>query len=130
MAARRSLNWAAALRDLKDDRAKRADVRCEPVKRYSKGADLCAWRGRSGRRYIFSIYPIADIDASDLVNMVVVGVDADGEIVDARAACSLAGIDAMQVSGATHIHLHSLCDNVRERADVARDLRYVLAEVA
>ena len=122
---RRALHWGSALRDIRDDRATRNEVRSEPLKSYTAGKSLIAWRGRSGRRYVFSVYAIADIDASDLAGMVVVGVDADGEIVDAIALCGIEDIDGLQDAGATHVHLHSLCDSLRERTDVARDLRAV-----
>lgn len=128
--ARRALHWGNALADLKADRAARSDVRSEPLKSYTAGKSLIAWRGRSGRRYVFSAYPIADIDASDLAGMVVVGVDAKGGIVDAMSLCCMGDVDAMQFGGATHIHLHSLADTFRERADVARDLRPLATEAA
>lgn len=122
MAGRRSLHWGSALRDIKDDRNARADVRCEALK-VSRDKNLVAWRGRSGCRYVFRILPAADVDASDLRNMVVLGVDADGDIVGAHSTCTMVTVAAMIEAGVVAVHIHALCDSLHERIAVATDLR-------
>ncbi|MGU3403393.1 hypothetical protein [Methylobacterium brachiatum] len=119
----RKISWAAALRDVKADRAPRAEVRCEPIKAYSRGIDLCAWRGRSGRRYPFRVIPAGAVDASDLRGMVVLGVDANGAIVGAHGTAGLAAVADMIRAGGVKVHLHSLCETLEDRAAVAADLR-------
>lgn len=127
MAARRSLHWGTALRDIKDDRAARADVRCEALK-VSRDKNLVAWRGRSGCRYVFRILSADTVDASDLRDMVVLGVDADGDIVGAHSTCTMAAVEAMREADAVAIHVHALCDTLRERIAVAADLRPLPAD--
>lgn len=127
---RRRLSWVAAVRDVKTDRTARSDVRCEPLKATTRDVKLCAWRGRTGRRYVFSIHAAEAIDASDLRDMVVVGVNASGDIVGAYSSCTMGAVVAMIEAGAVAVHLHSLCDSLAERAAVAADLRPLAAEAA
>ncbi len=127
---RRRLSWAAAVRDIKDDRTARSEVRCEPLKSVTRDVKLCAWRGRSGRRYVFSIHAAEAIDATDLPGMVVLGVDAAGDVVGAYSSCMMGAVASMIESGAVTIHLHSLCDTLAERAAVAGDLRGLSVEAA
>jgi hypothetical protein len=128
--SRRSINWSAELSAFKADRSARSEVRCEPLKSYTAGKSLVAWRGRSGRRYVFGVYLIADIDASDLRDMVVLGVDADGDIVGAYGTCTMPVVMAMIDAGAVTLHLHSLCDTLLQRTQVAADLRPLAVEAA
>ncbi|SEP40650.1 hypothetical protein SAMN04487843_1169 [Methylobacterium sp. ap11] len=56
MTSRRTLHWNVALHRMKADRADRQPVREERLRSGATG-DLTAWRGRSGRRYVCSVYP-------------------------------------------------------------------------
>lgn len=127
---RRRLSWVAAVRDVKTDRSDRSDVRCEPLKSVTRDVKLCAWRGRTGRRYVFSIHAAEAIDATDLPGMVVLGVDVQNEVVGAYSSCTMGAVAAMIEAGAVAVHLHSLCDTVSERAAVAADLRRLSVEAA
>lgn len=65
----RSISWAAALRELKADRAIRHPVREERLRTSTglRGAPvlaMSAWRGHSGRRYVVVVQPL---DTPDLV---------------------------------------------------------------
>lgn len=122
MAARRSLSWTSALRDIKDDRASRPEVRYEAVKSFTRGIDLCAWRGRSGRRYACRVLPL-DIDASDFRNAVMIASDDDNTVLDVSIFPSAAVIESMIANGATKLSAHMLADSTAERAAIARDLR-------
>jgi len=74
MANRRALSWSAALRDLKDDRTRRQDVREERLKttaglRGSPALPLSAWRGRSGRRYVVGVHPAGGFDLDEMAQL-------------------------------------------------------------
>ena len=130
MAARRSLHWGSALRDIKEDRTVRNEVRCEALRTYTKAHPMAAWRGRSGRRYVVTVHAIEAIDASDLRGMVVIGARPDGTIVNAMAHASMPAVAMMARAGANMVHLHSLADTAAERDAIARDLRPLAREVA
>src|SRR5918998_692364 len=81
MANTRKIAWSAAMQDLRNDRADAAVVREEGLKAaagLARPLDLSAWRGRSGRRYVVGVRPLAEL--SDITDAVVLGVrrGADG----------------------------------------------------
>jgi hypothetical protein len=127
--SRRQLHWGNALAAVKADRAARPEVRSESLKG-TRDRNLLAWRGRSGRRYVFRSLPAADVDAGALRDAVVLGVDASGQIISAFAHCSMSAVMAMIDCGCVRVDIHTLCDSAAERADVARDLRPLAGEVA
>src|SRR5436853_127609 len=60
MANRRNISWSTAMRDLRNDRTRRAGVREERLRTTAgvRGAlELSSWRGRSGRRYVVGVHP-------------------------------------------------------------------------
>lgn len=88
-----------------------------------------AWRGRSGRRYICSVHPIAEAPMFDCGRAVVAAVreaPAGTEI-----ACVFKAGDGEFASwalraqrfGASALHVHLLAETPEARADVAADLR-------
>jgi AraC-like DNA-binding protein len=132
----KTISWAAALRDLKSDRAPRAEVREERLKttaglRGTPALPLSAWRGRSGFRYIVGVHPTAGFSDDTAVPCVMLAVrrNADGiaerllvsEIADDATLCTFAML-AEQV-GASELHVHRLCGSDAERAAMIQDLR-------
>jgi hypothetical protein len=135
MANTRKIAWSAAMQDLRNDRADAAVVREEGLKAaagLARPLDLSAWRGRSGRRYVVGVRPLAEL--SDITDAVVLGVrrGADGvaRIVDAAIAGPLARetarrawLSAIGAKGATELHVHRLAETDAERRAVVEDLR-------
>jgi hypothetical protein len=128
--SRRSLSWVAAVRDIKDDRATRLEVRFEAVKSYTRGIDLCAWRGRSGRRYACRMFPLDATDGSDLSDAVLIGFDDSNTIVGVRMFGGTSALAELIEAGATKLCGHMLAETAAERAEIARDLRPLADEVA
>ena len=65
MANRRTIPWSAAMRDMRNERVRRAGVREERLRATTgvKGAlALSSWRGRSGRRYLVGIHSLSETD--------------------------------------------------------------------
>ena len=132
----RTISWAAALRELKADRAVRSSIREERLRTKAglRGAPALAmsvWRGRSGRRYVVVIQPL---DAPDLVAehaavVLAVARDEHGQasIVAARACEAadpgfLGWLAACAGLGARELHAYRLAEAPSERAEVAADL--------
>jgi len=132
----RIISWAAALRELKDDRAVRSAIREERLRTNAglRGAPALAmsvWRGRSGRRYVVIIQPL---DAPDLVAehaavILAVARDEQGQasIVAARACETgdpsfLGWLAACAGLGARELHAYRLAEIRSERAEIAADL--------
>lgn len=131
MAARRSISWAAALRDLKDDRAVRSPVREERLRSSSTAAfPMSCWRGQSGRRYVVGVAPVSVESFDGQWDAVVLAIHRDGagnaEIVN--VACNvgigkaLPWVTAARAAGATELHVHRLAETVKERVDAVSDL--------
>ncbi|MCJ2049245.1 hypothetical protein [Methylobacterium sp. J-070] len=132
----RTISWAAALRELKADRAVRSPVREERLRtnaglRGAPGLAMSVWRGRSGRRYVVVVQPL---DAPDLVAdqaAVVLAVARDDQgrasIVAARACEAgdpgfLGWLAACARLGARELHAYRLAETRPERAKIAADL--------
>lgn len=104
-----------------------ADVREAPLR--SAAAHLgerrfTAWRGRSGRRYVASVFPVDDTHALGFTDAVLLAVSADRRILAARDSGPF-GIEAalgrwqssVRQAGACEIHVHLLAeDGVGRRA--------------
>lgn len=101
----------------------------------ASGGDLLplrAWRGRSGRRYVVSVYPMTAMWQEAHLDAVLIAVARDGEarrIVGVRDSSPLSpeGFDGawfgqMRACGAVELHVHLLATSAGERAAVARDL--------
>lgn len=88
-----------------------------------------AWRGRSGRRYVASVFSAGDDHALGFSDAVLLAVSAERRIVAARDSGPL-GIEAAlerwrsaaQAAGATEIHVHLLAEDGASRRTVLRDL--------
>lgn len=132
MALRRKLSWNSALRDLKDDRAARADVREELLKTPGPAGSLgmAAWRGKSGRRYAGIRYTVNAASAAPEGPAVVVAVKrrdvGHPTLIGARRLESGMDFEAMRArirrTGADEIFIHRLSETEAERSAVVRDL--------
>jgi hypothetical protein len=133
MAARRKLAWAAALRDIKDDRAVRSPVRFEPIRKVSTTNALGAWRGNSGQRYVVQCIPLEIAIAADLRDCVAIACSLDDNhiphIVDVACVPRLFAtgwiIEAL-AAGAVELHLYSLQDLGGCGPEVVSDLTEAL----
>ncbi|MDB5644840.1 hypothetical protein [Methylobacterium sp.] len=138
MANKRALSWSAALRDLKDDRARRRDVREERLRttaglRGTPALVLSAWRGRSGRRYVVGIHELAEPELDDMGEAVVLAVRRDATGIGELVSVASAGqsprerlhsnwIARARHKGATEMHVHRLAEDEAEREAIVADL--------
>lgn len=140
----RTISWAAALRELKTDRAVRSPIREERLRTNAglRGAPVLAmsvWRGRSGRRYVVVVQPL---DAPDPVaehSAVILAVARDNQgqvsIVAARGCEAgdpgfLGWLAACAGLGARELHAYRLAETRSERAEIAADLGGPTADIA
>jgi hypothetical protein len=146
MANKRALSWSAALRDLKDDRNRRQDVREERLKttaglRGAPALPLSAWRGRSGRRYVVGVHPAGAFELDEMAEAVVIAVRRDdtgiAEMVSVatssespREHLRRTWLDRVRGRGATELHVHRLADSEAERVAIVRDLQLDMIEPA
>lgn len=134
----RHLSWAAALRDLKADRAERPVIReerlrCNSGLRGTPALALSAWRGNSGRRYVVGVHSFSTQDVADAIPAVLIAVrrDAAGlaSVVDAIADRVIGRFEtwaaACQKTGATELHIHRLAGDEADRAAIVADLTAV-----
>lgn len=95
---------------------------------------LSSWRGRSGRRYIVGVHPLAVEELLDVTEAVILAVrrDEDGtaHVIDSATAGSRPSEQARrrwmtraQAQGATEMHVHRLADGDEERRAIIDDLR-------
>jgi hypothetical protein len=92
-------------------------------------AGFTAWRGRSGRRYVASIFAIADQHALGFTDAVLLAVSADRRIIAARDSGPF-GIEAaltrwqrsVAEAGAHEIHVHLLAEDGISRRAALLDL--------
>jgi hypothetical protein len=126
-----------AMRDARSERARRAGVREERL-RVTAGLTvqlrLSAWLGRSGRRYVVGVHPLADAELSDVTEAVLIAVRRDGDgtarVVDVATAGALPRerlarlwLSAVRACGATEMHVHRLARDEGERRAVIADLQ-------
>jgi hypothetical protein len=144
MTNRRALSWSAALRDLKDDRLRRQDVREERLRtaqglRGAPALALSAWRGRSGRRYVVGVHPAGEIEAEEMAEAVTIAVRRDATGIAQMVSVASSGesprdhlrrvwLEKARRSGATELHIHRLAEDERERHAIVDDLRPETAE--
>jgi hypothetical protein len=88
-----------------------------------------AWRGRSGKRYVASAFPLTDDAALGFADAVLIAVSADRRIVALREAGGFGaelGLarwrDWASLAGAAEIHVHLLAESDEARRDVMVDL--------
>ncbi|WP_245421473.1 hypothetical protein [Methylobacterium sp. B4] len=138
MANKRALSWSVALRDLKDDRSRRADVREERLRtmaglRGSAAPSLSAWRGRSGRRYVVGVHDLVEAELAEIGEAVVIAVRRDEAGIAEAVAIAAVGRGARErlqrnwlararQSGATEMHVHRLAESEEARRAVVTDL--------
>ncbi|GJE14761.1 hypothetical protein [Methylobacterium longum] len=132
----RNISWAAALRELKADRAVRSPVREERLRSNAglRGAPALAmsvWRGHSSRRYVVVVQPLdtPDLTAEQAAVVLVVTRNSRGQasIVAARACEAgdpgfLGWLAACAKLGARELHTYRLAETAPERIAVAADL--------
>jgi len=125
------------MRDLRNDRARRAGVREERL-RATAGLrpkpPLSSWRGHSGRRYIVGVHALADAEILDVIDAVILAVRRDdrdeAHVVDLAiagpapsAAARTRWIGRVQALGANELHIHRLAAGEAERQAIVDDLR-------
>ncbi|WP_267426168.1 hypothetical protein [Methylobacterium sp. GC_Met_2] len=146
MANRRALSWSAALRDLKDDRTRRQDVREERLKtnaglRGAPALPLSAWRGRSGRRYVVGVHPAGGFDVDEMAEAVVIAVCRDDTGIAKMVSVATSKesprdhlrrtwLERVRNGGATEMHVHRLADSEADRMAIADDLKVDTVEPA
>jgi hypothetical protein len=124
--------------DQSRERSRRARVREERL-RVTAGikslADMSSWRGRSGRRYVVGVHPVAEPGiAESAADAVVLAVkrSAEGiaEVVDVAGVDGYASANArshwlarVETLGATEVHIHRLAEGEEARRAIAEDLR-------
>src|SRR4028119_2047108 len=80
MANKRTISWNTAMRDLRNDRMRRAGVREERLRATAglrSSSTLSSWRGHSGRRYIVGVHPLALSELLDVTDAVLLAVRRD-----------------------------------------------------
>lgn len=88
-----------------------------------------AWRGRSGRRYVASVFSVTDDHALGFSDAVLLAVSAERRIIAARESGPF-GIEAaltrwrrsVAMAGATEVHVHLLAEDGLTRRAALLDL--------
>lgn len=126
------------MRDLRNDRMRRAGVREERLRATaglrSSPATLSSWRGLSGRRYIVGVHPLDLKELLDVTDAVVLAVSRDGtgtgHVVDSVLAgdkpseeIRIRWLEKVQKRGASELHIHRLADTEARRREILADLR-------
>lgn len=140
--SRRQIPWNTALRDLKLDRATRAEVREERLRSTgtlygSPSLALSAWRGRSKRKYVVGVHSLttAAVEAAHDSVLIAVRRDAAGlaHLVDVATSRAVddpaAWVAAAELDGANELHIHRVTKLEPGRLAIVSDLR-APAEVA
>ncbi|RXT46204.1 hypothetical protein B6S44_25590 [Bosea sp. Tri-44] len=136
----RQLNLLEALQPAKverivspfgDDEVVPGQVREMPLRATAHLAErrFTAWRGRSGRRYVASVFAVQDGHALGFSDVVLLAVSPDRKIVAARDSGPF-GIDAaltrwrdaVAMAGASEIHVHLLAEDSASRRAALLDL--------
>jgi hypothetical protein len=126
-----------AMRDLRNDRTRRADVREERLRATAglrPSNTLSSWRGRSGRRYIVGVHPLVEAEVLDVTDAVILAVkrDEDGiaHVLDVATAGSHPSQQArarwmtrVRELGANEMHVHRLAESDVQRRAIVDDLR-------
>jgi hypothetical protein len=95
---------------------------------------LSSWRGRSGRRYIVGIHPVAEAEIAEVSEAIIIAVRRDAEgtahVIDIATAgahpneqARARWASAMRSRGATEMHVHRLANGDQERRAIVDDLR-------
>ena len=129
MSSNRRLAWGAAMDQARGNRMTRRPIREERLRgKNTPAIALSAWRGQSGRRYVVTVYTIAQARSHvDAPAAVLIGVrrgdDGLAHIVGAgwRGTMSEA-VELAAADGATEMHAHRLADTDAERDAIVEDL--------
>ena len=126
-----------AMRKSSEERVQRRGVREERLRAAAglrhASLILSSWRGRSGRRYVVGVHPLAAADLRELTDAVLLAVkrDPDGtaHLVDVAAGPAAEGVgpatwvSAVEAQGATEMHVHRLAETEEERRAALVDLQ-------
>jgi hypothetical protein len=138
MANKRTISWSAAMRDLRNERVRRAGVREERLRATAglRGGtlNLSAWRGRSGRRYVVGVHPLTETDILDVTDAIVLAVRRDqtgvAQLIDIATAgpkprdrLRKSWMATVRARGATEMHVHRLAEDDATRRAIVDDLR-------
>ncbi len=95
---------------------------------------FAAWRGRSGRRYVTSVFAAGDDMALGFADAVMIAVSAERTVLAARdsgpfgvEAAMTRWRDAAIQAGAQEIHVHLLAESAEARRAAVSDLTVVVA---
>ncbi|WP_244610688.1 hypothetical protein [Microvirga pakistanensis] len=125
------------MRDLRNDRMRRAGVREERLKATAglrSSPTLSSWRGLSGRRYIVGVHPLDLKELLEVTDAVILAVHRDdtgtAHVVDSALAGGTPDkeprtrwLDRVRERGATELHIHRLADTEARRREILADLR-------
>ncbi len=127
----------SAVRPMSQERVQRRSVQEERLRAAAglrhASLVLSSWRGRSGRRYVVGVQPLATADLRELADAVLLAVkrDADGTAHLVEVAAGPAAEDvgpatwvsAVEAQGATEMHVHRLAETDEERRAALVDLQ-------
>ena len=125
------------MRDLRNDRMRRAGVREERLRATAglrSSSTLSSWRGHSGRRYIVGVHALDLTELLDVTDAVLLAVRRDetghAQVIDIAMAGSSPSpesrtrwMDKVQSLGASELHVHRLADSDAQRRAILEDLR-------
>ena len=93
-----------------------------------------SWRGRSGKRYVASVFSVSDEAALGFADAVMIAVSADRHVLVARdsgpfgiEAAMTRWRDAVLAAGADEIHVHLLAETAEARRSAVADLTPVMS---
>lgn len=100
---------------------------------------LSAWRGRSGRRYVVGVHPLAEPDLDEMGEAVLIAVRRDAAGVAEPVDVAAAGTSPrehfdgtwfarVRGRGATEMHVHRLAEDESERRAIVADLAIAAAD--
>lgn len=127
-------SWQERPRQDRSRQDRRQDRALETPLRSLAGAELpgrrfTAWRGRSGRRYVASVFAVADDHALGFRDAVLLAVSGDRRILAARDGGGPDTAEALErwrqaaaAAGAGEIHVHLLAEDAPSRRAALRDL--------
>ena len=125
------------MRDLRNDRMRRAGVREERLRATAglrSSPTLSSWRGLSGRRYIVGVHPLDLKELLEVTDAVILAVRRDetgtAHVVDSVLAGDKPSqeprtrwLDRVRERGATELHIRRLADTEARRREILADLR-------
>jgi hypothetical protein len=128
VSSNRRVAWAVALDQARGNRMIRRPIREDRLRGKATSAiALSAWRGQSGRRYVVTVFTLAqaaELDAPGAMILVVRrGATGPAIIVGAGWRGTLAeAVELARADGATEIHTYRLADSDAEREAIVEDL--------